>query len=523
MGTGFLTASVAGPIYTSPSSENILSTLRTLGYKNKAGILVFVCNYTGDRLTFGIGVEKAQLEGITCEMVLIDDDTAILRTCPATGKRGLCGSVFMMKIAGAMADEGKSLQEIKAYIDDIKVHMGTISVGLTTCCLPGKDVPLFTMPREKMELGMGVHGEAGANRVPALDAAQTAQLMLDHLRNATRSTLPLKKGERIAVMLNNMGGLTTLEMNIMAKEVLGYLEKLELHVIRAFIGLYMTSLESAGLSVTILKVDDTMLHYIDYPTSAPAWTVPYCPEGCTRFTPPDVEPVPPKSRIEDEEDRDTGFELGREGQQLFRQAMVRACDGVLAHEKEFNRLDSECGDGDCGTTLSAGARAILAYLATRRSLRYPGQVFRHLSHVTGASMGGTSGAIYSLLFLGASRAFEVLTGYNAWVSALDLGMRLITKYGMARVGDRTMLDALNAVLTVVRSHGWSSEPAAVNALGERVLAATSKAVAATANMKAQAGRASYVNPSLLKNPDPGARAVEVWMGWVFKTLMANPR
>ncbi|KAH9380248.1 hypothetical protein HPB48_018208 [Haemaphysalis longicornis] len=167
IGNGMLTAVVAGPIYTSPFSEHILSTLRTIGSKNKAGVLVFVCNYTGDRLTFGIALEKAASEGICADMVLIADDTALAHTLPATGRRGWGkgmeineeqsrhGRSSTSQIAGAMAEEQKCLGEIKAFIEEKKHNMGTITVALTPCSLPGRDELLFNLPADKMELGMG--------------------------------------------------------------------------------------------------------------------------------------------------------------------------------------------------------------------------------------------------------------------------------------------------------------------------------------------------------------------------------
>lgn len=523
IGNGMLTAVVAGPIYTSPFSEHILSTLRTIGSKNKAGVLVFVCNYTGDRLTFGIALEKAASEGICADMVLIADDTALAHTLPATGRRGLCGAVFMMKIAGAMAEEQKCLGEIKAFIEEKKHNMGTITVALTPCSLPGRDELLFNLPADKMELGMGVHGEAGALRVPVLSAAETAKVMINHLRNEqSKNSLILKKGDKTALMLNNLGGLTTLEMNILAKEVIAYVEDLGVRVVRAYTGMYMTSLESAGVSICLLKVDDKVLTYLDAPTNAPAWTKPYCP-STPRTTPAELEPVACKHHTEDKQLSADGqiCALNPAERELFRSCLTVACESILLHEKELDKLDCESGDGDCGTTLAAGARSILSYLHTRPSMEHPGLVFRQLSHVVSGSMGGSSGALYSLLLLGASRAFELLTGFDAWVAALELGIKLTAKYSMAHIGDRTMLDPLDAALTVLRRHTDNYKSESLPHILAETLEAVRITTAATRTMRARAGRASYVNPDMLKNPDPGARAVEVWMSQAIRLLLST--
>lgn len=323
-------------------------------------------------------------------------------------------------------------------------------------------------------------------------------------------------------MLNNLGGLTTLEMNILAKEVIAYVEELGVRVVRAYTGMYMTSLESAGVSVCLLKVDDKVLGYLDAPTNAPAWTKPYCP-SMPRTTPSELEPVVSKHRPDDKQllaDKQI-CALNPAERELFRSCLVVACESILSHEKELDKLDSESGDGDCGTTLAAGARGILAYLGTRPSMEYPGLVFRQLSHVVSGSMGGSSGALYSLLLLGASRAFELLTGFKAWVAALELGIKLTAKYSMAHIGDRTMFDPLDAALTVLRRNTADYKPEMLPAILSATVEAVQTTTAATRTMRAKAGRASYVNPDMLKNPDPGARAVEIWMSQAIHALLSS--
>ncbi|KAL1439491.1 hypothetical protein MTO96_010179 [Rhipicephalus appendiculatus] len=396
-------------------------------------------------------------------------------------------------IAGAMAEEKKGLDEIKAFVEAKKQNMG-------------------------------VHGEAGALRVPVLSAAETAELMINHLSNEKSvNSLHLKEGENVALMLNNLGGLTTMEMNILAKEVIAYIEGLDVRVVRAYTGLYMTSLESAGISVCLLKVDDDVLRYLDAPTSAPAWTKPYC-ASFPRTTPTELELVAPKHRHDDSRvlAEDQVYVLSAAEREVFRTCLQSACEALISREKELDKLDSESGDGDCGATLVAGARGVLAYLNTKPPLEHPSLVFRQLSTTVSCSMGGSSGALYSLLLLGASRAFQLETGFGAWVTALELGIRLVSKYGMAHVGDRTMLDPLDAALMVLRRHATSHGPDNLPEVLQETLDAVSASVIATKTMRAKAGRASYVNPEMLKNPDPGARAVEIWMSRAVHVLLAEP-
>jgi dihydroxyacetone kinase len=228
VGSGMLTAAVAGAVFTSPPLTSILAAIREIGRGNKAGVLLIVMNYTGDRLNFGLAQERARLEGIKVQMVVVGEDCALPVTQKTAGRRGLCGTILIHKIAGAMAEQGRSLEEIVTAVEAAASHMGTMSVSLTACSVPGKG-PSFTLKADEMELGLGIHGEAGVKRAKVQPADEVVAVMLDHLMSS-QSYLSLTAGDQVAVVVNNLGGTSRLEMSIVARAVIQYLG--EFHILQ---------------------------------------------------------------------------------------------------------------------------------------------------------------------------------------------------------------------------------------------------------------------------------------------------
>jgi len=261
VGKGMLTAAVCGDVFTSPSSASILTAIRTCA--SGAGVLLIVKNYTGDRLNFGKALEVSRGEGINIEMVIVDEDCALTSKDRSAGRRGLCGTVLVHKIAGSMAESGKSLHEIQQYLNDHVIpNMGTISLSLSACSIPGKPYN-FHVPHDVVEFGLGIHGEAGIYKTKLLSAKELVKKMLDHMmenslfpRIVDEEVIVLinNPDEEVIVLINNLSGTTNLELSIVAKEARQYLESLKVKVIRCFMGAMVTSLEMAGVSITIMVV-----------------------------------------------------------------------------------------------------------------------------------------------------------------------------------------------------------------------------------------------------------------------------
>eukprot|EP00112_Aurelia_sp_Birch-Aquarium-sp1_P015380 Seg3402.1 transcript_id=Seg3402.1/GoldUCD/mRNA.D3Y31 product="Triokinase/FMN cyclase" protein_id=Seg3402.1/GoldUCD/D3Y31 len=266
VGKGMLTAAVCGDIFASPPPASILECIKICS--TTGGILLIVTNYTGDRLNFGRAAEQAKQKGINIEMVIVDDDSAVVHKRNSAGKRGLCGTVFVHKIAGALAERGESLSFITQYARNVVRDMRTISISLSPCSIPGQPAT-FSIPSDAFEFGLGVHGEPGIKQMKMTSSSEISDLMIDYITRNERS--PQFEGKEVAVIINNLGSTSVMEMNIFVNDVLQNLSRKQMVVRRCFVGRFMTSLEMAGVSVSMLLVDDKRLQLLDYETTCHSW------------------------------------------------------------------------------------------------------------------------------------------------------------------------------------------------------------------------------------------------------------
>ncbi|XP_025105871.1 triokinase/FMN cyclase-like [Pomacea canaliculata] len=517
-----LSAAVAGSVFTSPPPASILAAIRAIGQGNPGGVLVVVKNYTGDRLNFGLSVERAKAEGIKVDMVIIGEDCALASIDKTAGRRGLCGTVLIHKIAGALAEKGYSLDKISNIVRNVTTKMGTMGLSLTPCSVPGSG-PSFHLGTDEMELGLGIHGEAGVKRMKLLSAKEAIKEVLDHLTNPqTETHLLLEKGDSVAVMINNLGGTSVLELNIVAKEVIAYLEAKGVLVDRAYCGTYMTSLEMAGISITVLRLDTTLKDCLDSLTNAPAWKQPLLTPNQKDRRTPDVMKVKTSSaaNVMSSAHIENFISLPQETADLVYDIVQNVSEALLAAEQHLNSLDTQAGDGDCGSTLARGARAILDQLGPKEKpslpVGCPALLAAALANIAENVMGGSSGALYSLFLTAASSPLQTGTEAKDWCVALQTGIQAMMKYGGAEPGQRTMLDPLHAAAT-----NFSAQLTQTNGISAFASAAQAAETAAqnTAQMKAQAGRASYVNSDILNQPDAGAVAVTIWMKAIAAKLL----
>ncbi|GLH07414.1 Bifunctional ATP-dependent dihydroxyacetone kinase/FAD-AMP lyase (Cyclizing), partial [Gryllus bimaculatus] len=256
------------------------------------GVLAVVANYTGDCLNFGLAVERARALGLAVEAVVVGEDCALLDRgggAGGAGRRGLCGLLFVYKLAGALAEAGASLEAVAERARQVTARMATLGVCLSPCSLPGAG-PLFTLGPDEMELGLGVHGEEGAFRLKLSSAHEVAEAMVARLAGA----LALAPGARVAALLNNLGGTSQLEQALMGGELRAALERRGVAVERLYAGHLMTSLEMAGVQLSVLRLPDeeaeaaAWLAALDEPTDAGAW--PGCPLALPCALPPTPAP-----------------------------------------------------------------------------------------------------------------------------------------------------------------------------------------------------------------------------------------
>uniref|UniRef100_A0A0P4ZC34 Triokinase/FMN cyclase n=1 Tax=Daphnia magna TaxID=35525 RepID=A0A0P4ZC34_9CRUS len=519
VGQGLLTAAVVGQVFSSPPAGSILAAIRAARSSENDGVLLIVINYTGDRLNFGLALERARMEDIRVKMIICDDDCALSSPFKAVGRRGLAGSLFLMKTAGALAERGDPLDSIAHVIEEMKQSIGTIGASLTSCSVPGGEV-MFRLEDDEVELGLGIHGEAGVKRIQMTTASKIIEEMLDRMTDSDSSSFfALPSGCSVALIVNNLGGLSIMEMYIAAREAIKQLESREVKVIRCYVGHLMTSLEMRGVQLSVLRVDEDWrswwLTLLDAPTSAPLWPHPLYHD---RITP---ERLSDEDYLGGNEFGKRGPSLSERGQRALKVAIYGAASALESNVDYLNELDSGCGDGDCGSTLN---RWVEGVRQIDLELEYPCTVLHQLCYLMESKVGGTSGALYGIFFATMARAFEDsdISGITAerWIQASKAGLEAVMKYGIVEPGDRTLVDALYPALNHLQLH---SRPC-INELLDDLWAACSvakKAAKKTAGMQAKVGRASYVGEDQLTKPDAGATAVAVWFRGFVSALDAE--
>ncbi len=475
VGAGMLTAAVCGEVFASPSVDAVLAGI--LAVTGEAGCLLIVKNYTGDRLNFGLAAERARAFGLRVSMVVVDDDIA-LPDLPQP--RGVAGTLFVHKIAGALAESGADLDAVTASAKTTIANMASIGKSLDTCTVPGSAKEDRIAPG-MAELGLGIHGEAGVEQVAFKDAKDAMDLVLEKLAPK------IAHGPHVAI-LNNLGSTTPLEMSVLAHE-LATSDRAQ--NIKHIIGPapLMTSLDMHGFSVSILPVDDSNAAHLAAPVDLPAWPgmkdvapvkVVTLPDGLSP-----IQPIPsanPKTRA----------------------IITQCCDLLIAAEGNLNALDAKSGDGDTGSTLATAARALTDAL-DRLPLADSTQLFRAVGNELSQTMGGSSGVILAIFF-GATG--DACAGGKPVVKALLAGLERISQVGGAVRGDRTMIDALEPALKAL--------PDGMDAAA----AAAREGASLTATMgRAKAGRASYVpEENLIGHNDPGAEAVALLFEGLAKAV-----
>ena len=264
VGSGMLHAAVAGDVFTSPSTDAVLAAIRATA--GPAGALLIVKNYTGDRLNFGLAAELARAEGIPVETVVVADDVALRDTVEPARRRGIAGTVLVHKVAGAASAAGLDLAAVAAEARAAASAVGTMGVAMGACTVPGGK-PGFILAADEMELGLGIHGEAGVRRA----RFASADAVVDELLSTILTDLVPPQGGRVALLVNGLGGTPSMELAIVARKALLMLQSRGLQVARAWSGNLLTALEMPGVSLSILVLDDARLARLDAPTAAPAW------------------------------------------------------------------------------------------------------------------------------------------------------------------------------------------------------------------------------------------------------------
>lgn len=249
VGKGMLDAACPGNVFAAPPADFVYNTTKLVA--SKRGVLHLLNNYTGDTMSFEMGREMAEAEGIEVRTVVINDDVAVKDSLYTVGRRGVAGNFFVIKAVGAASERGQSLQELEALGNRVVHVTRTMGMALTGCTPPAKGTPIFTLAEDEMEMGIGIHGEPGRKRVKLAPA----NAIVDELLEAVADDLPYKAGDEVALMINGMGGTPISELYLLYGHAHKQIEKRGLKVKRSYVGEYCTSLEMAGFSLTMVKLD----------------------------------------------------------------------------------------------------------------------------------------------------------------------------------------------------------------------------------------------------------------------------
>ncbi|KAF8846645.1 DAK1/DegV-like protein, partial [Acephala macrosclerotiorum] len=358
VGEGMLDICVAGQIFASPSASQILTGLKALDSSH--GILMIVKNYTGDKLNFGLAAQKTKAEGIHVNIVFIGDDVSV-KNNGLVGRRGLAGVAFVHKIAGALASMGATLEEVTDMAQRVADSISTVGVSLDRCSVPRRGQQQG-LPFENLEYGMGIHNEPGVQRDTIRSLSTTAANLLSLLTpSAFNTSLP------VAVVINNLGGLSVLEHNVIAGEVMDQLERTGLDIRRMLVGTFVASLDRPGFSVTILKLHSGFEALLNSKPTALAWT-----------------------NLEESNHGTVNGVLKRTTEEL------KSSPVVTRDEPQITKYDTIAGDGDCGETLLKGVNAIHKHFSQISSRNIDLiTTFHSVSITIENSIGDTSGALYT--------------------------------------------------------------------------------------------------------------------------------
>ncbi|WP_145140355.1 dihydroxyacetone kinase family protein [Roseomonas gilardii] len=489
VGEGMLSAAVTGDVFTSPSTDAVLAGIRAVA--GPAGALLVVKNYTGDRLNFGLAAELARAEGIPVEIVVVADDVALRATVEPERRRGIAGTVLVHKLAGAAVERGLPLSELAGLARAAAAEIGSMGVALGACTVPAAGQPGFALGEEEVELGLGIHGEQGVER----SALRPADGLVETLLAAILEDRGLRAGERVALLVNGLGGTPPMELAIVARRALALLRERGLVVERAWAGNFLTALEMPGCSLSLLRLDEARRDLLDAPARAPAW-----PGGGHVPSQPTLVPAPAGEDAAAE--RPSGPLSGR-----LRQAALAAAKAVEAAEAELTALDSRAGDGDLGISLARGAAAIRAL--PEGAFADAPEALARIGGALRRAIAGSSGPFYATALLRAARGLPPEPGPADWAAAFRRGVEAIAELGGARPGDRTMLDALHPAAEAFRTELEAGRPASV--AWATAIHAAEEGAEATVRMRPRLGRASYLGERALGVPDAGAAAAVVWL------------
>ena len=480
VGPGFADAAVAGDVFASPATRLIDAVARKA--ERGAGVILGFGNYAGDVLNFGFAAERLRGAGIDTRVLAITDDVASAERGEEAKRRGVAGDIPVLKIVGAAAEAGLGLDEVERLGRLANDRTRSFGVAFGGCTLPGASAPLFTVPKGRMAIGLGIHGEPGIDETDIERADALAARLVDRL--VAEAPDGARGPARVAVVLNGLGGTKQEELFVLWTHVEAALRKAELEPVSPLVGEYVTSLDMEGCSLTLTWLDETLEGLWLAPCDTAALRV-----GATIATEPASLPADAEDAMAAPSFPDAA-EPSRQAARLIADGLARLADRLAADEAELGRIDALAGDGDHGQGMTRGARA--AATASREAVAAGAGAQATLAHAADGwadRAGGTSGAIWGLgLRSGSKRLGDRQAPDAATVAAaIEEALADVMRLGGAKPGDKTLVDAFAPFTERLVARVGQGAPLA-DAWADAARAAKA-AADATADLLPQLGRA----------------------------------
>lgn len=503
VGRGLADAAAVGNVFASPSPAHIAEAARAAD--GGVGVLMLYGNYTGDVLNFTMAAEDLAQDGMAVRHVAVADDVASAPLERRFERRGIAGDFFVFKAAGAAADLGEPLDRVEALARAANDATRSIGVALSPCSLPQTGKPNFTIGDEDMEIGMGLHGEPGIRR----QKLAPADTVTDELMDALLRELDLAAGSRVAVLVNGLGATSQIELYLVFRRVKQRLDALGVTIHASWVGEYATSLEMAGASVTLMKLDDTLQALLDHPCRTPALVV-----GAFEKTDGGGARSRKTERVSDNRDtvQDKPRVLVTEGDitpAVFKAMMDNVGEQIIAEKNWLSELDGVIGDGDHGVTMEIGWKAVRKALDDAQDDETIEGLCKRMAKAFLDAVGASSGPLYATAFLRAGTAVSHRlnldgAGMAEWLAAACQGIR---DRGRAEPGDKTMIDAWVPAVEAAQA------AAAAGGSSLSVLVAardgSEAGMKATAAMESRRGRSAKLGERSVGHIDPGAASTFV--------------
>ncbi|WP_438348495.1 dihydroxyacetone kinase subunit DhaK [Paenibacillus sp. FA6] len=514
VGKGMLDVAVCGDVFASPSQIQVYQAIRSTA-SNK-GTLLIIKNYSGDIMNFKNAAHLASEDGIQVDYVKVDDDIAVEDSLYTVGKRGVAGTVFVHKIAGAAAEQGMSLSQVKEVAQKAIDHTKSIGFAYTSCTVPAKGTPTFTLEENEMEYGVGIHGEPGIRREAMVSADELASRMVTALLESLK--IDQDAEQEVAVLINGFGGTPLQELYLLNNSVIRELVSRNKMIYKVFVGNYMTSIDMVGASVSIMKLDDQLKQLLSEACDTPALFI-HEPFDQVNYTEVVLEEDENTSVsytcVTDEDFAKTGNDTFSLNNIIY--LLDKMSEIIIENEIPFCELDAHAGDGDFGMSVAKGFKQLKTEwhdLVTNHTTDI-GSFLDACSLIIMEHCGGASGPIWGSAFRAASKNVGnkqelSIDEFAQMMAAVVKGIQDTGERAFGRgavVGDKTLIDAL-----VPYAESWAK-----SALdGDDIKVASTKAANAavqgakqTEAIVARMGRAGTVGERSIGYPDAGAHALGV--------------